>query len=160
MLKTTLDKHAPLKKRVVTIRSAASWYTDEVTQEKRKHRCLERKWRKTRLVADRQNYLLQCNVVNNLIISLKSSHYSTVINESSSDQNILFKTMNKLLQKSAEKSYPPSSDATSLVSLFADFFVNKIDNINSKLEERNNAMLSGRMVPSEQCTSELILSFQ
>lgn len=121
---------------------------------------MSREWRKTRLVADRQNYLLQCNVVNNLIISLKSSHYSTVINESSSDQNILFKTMNKLLQKSAEKSYPPSSDATSLVSLFADFFVNKIDNIHSKLEERNNAMLSGRMVPSEQCTSELILSFQ
>ena len=72
VLRSLLDKHAPVKERVVTVRPSAPWYTVEVTAEKRKRRQLERKWRASRLPVDRVHYVHQCNVVINLIKSLKS----------------------------------------------------------------------------------------
>ena len=72
VLLSLLDKHAPVKERVVTVRPSAPWYTAEVTAEKQKRRQLERKWRASRLPADREQYVHQCNVVINLIKSRKS----------------------------------------------------------------------------------------
>ena len=90
----------------------------------------------TRLLCDREQYVNQCYVVINLIESLKSSYYTDIINEHSSDQNILFKTVGKLLQKSTNKRYPPSSNDTALANSFADFFTSKIDEIHHGLVER------------------------
>ena len=73
----------------------------------------------------------------NLIATLKSAHYTSIINERPSDQSILFATVNKLLQKPSEKRYPPSVDNTALANPFPDFFINKIDKIHSKLVQRN-----------------------
>ena len=75
-------------------------------------------------------------MVNNLIVTLKSVHYTSIIDEHSSDQRILFATVNKLLQKSSEKRYPPSIDNNALANSFADFFINKIDKIHSELVEK------------------------
>ena len=97
---------------------------------------LERKWVSTRLLCDREQYVHQYYVVNNLIESLKSTNYTDTINEYSSDQRILFKTVGKLLQKSTNKRYPPSSDDTALANSFADFFTSKIDRIHHGLVER------------------------
>ena len=76
-------------------------------------------------------------MVNNLIATLKSAHYTSIINEHSSDQRILFATVNKLLQKPSEECYPPSVDNTALANSFAYFFINKIDKIHSKVVQRN-----------------------
>ena len=133
VLRQLLDQHAPKKKRQVTVRPSAPWYTSDVVAEKRKRRGLERRWRASRLQCDRDQYVRQCCVVNNLIATLKSAHYTSIINEHSSDQRILFATVNKLLQKPSEKRYPPSVDNTALANSFADFFINKVDKIHSKL---------------------------
>ena len=106
------------------------WYRKNI------RRRLERKWHSTRLLWDREQYIHQCYVVNNLIESLKSTYYTDIINEHSSDQRILFTTVGKLLQKSTNKRYPPSSDDTVLANSFADFFTSKIDKIHQGLFER------------------------
>lgn len=133
-----MDKHAPVKRRVVTIWPAAPWYTNEVSVEKRRRRRLERKWRRTRLQADRQEYTHQCCVVNNLIKSLKSSYYTTIITENSTDQRVLFNTVSKLLQKQSTARYP-SSCSDALANSFADYFIDKIDRIHATLIEKNFA---------------------
>ena len=46
-LASILDKHAPVKRCVITIRSAAPWYTEEIKTEKKKRRRLERRCRAT-----------------------------------------------------------------------------------------------------------------
>ena len=93
----------------MTIRPFAPWYSPIVATEKQKRRRLERKWRKTRLQSDREAYQYQCCVVNELISSLKSTYYTSLINEHSSNQRVLFRTVNKLLmQKSHETRYSPS----------------------------------------------------
>ena len=136
VLRSLLDLYAPLKRRTVTLRPSAPWYKPEVVVQKNIRRRLERKWRSTRLLCDREQYVHQCYVVNNLIESLKSTYYTDIINEHSSDQRILFKTVGKLLQKSTNKRYPPSSDDTALANSFADFFTSKIDKIHQGLVER------------------------
>ena len=117
-------------------RNSAPWYKPEVVEQKNIRRRIERKWRLNRLLCDREQYVHQCYVVYNLMESLKSSYYSDIINEHSSDQKILFKTVGKLLQKSTNKRYPPSSDDTALAKSFADFFTSKIDKIHHGLVER------------------------
>ena len=154
VLRSILDKHAPLKQRLVTVRPAAPWYTAEVTDEKRKRRRLERKWRKTRLEVDRQEYVYQCGVVNNLIKSLKSAYYTEIITEHSTDQRVLFNTVKKLLQKPSEVRYPPSCDGTSLANSFADFFTSKIERIHGSLMEKNIADTGLEVNLPSECTSE------
>ena len=79
-------------------------------------------------------------IVSNTFISatesLRSTYYTDIINEHSSNQRILFKTVGKLLQKSTNKRYPPSSDDTALANSFADFFTSKIDKIHHGPVER------------------------
>ena len=48
-------------------------------------------------------------------------------------QRILFQTVDKLLHKRAEPSYPPSSSDMDLAERFADFFNNKIVDIRNNL---------------------------
>ena len=114
-----------VKERVVTVRPSAPRYTVEVTAEKRKLRQLERKWRASRLPADRVRYVHQCNVVINLIKSLKSEYYSFIIKENSGNKKFLFKTVQKLLQKPTVSYYPPSKNDRILADEFATFFTTK-----------------------------------
>ena len=66
-LLSILDKHAPEIQRQITVRPSAPWYTQEVTDEKNKRRRLERK---SKMQSDRERYVHQCYVVNNLICNL------------------------------------------------------------------------------------------
>ena len=118
VLRSLLDRHAPIKQRVVTVRPSAPWYSSEIAQNQRIRRKLERKWRSTLLPSDRELYVHQCSVVNNLIDSAKSTYYTTVITDFSGDQKMLFKTVNKLLQKQKVQQYPSCfPDSTSLSSV-------------------------------------------
>ena len=93
----------------------------------------------------------QCSVVTNLINSQKSEYYTSVINEHSGDQRVLFKTVNKLLQRSSVKRYPPSPDNISLANSFADFFTSKIDKIHCALTEKQVTMGPAPVISSECC---------
>ena len=101
-LEALLDSHAPLKRKMVTIRPHTPWYTEEIATEKRKRRSLERRWRSSRQPSDYQNYVIQCDVVNNLLSKSKASYYRDVIENSKHDQRVLFQTVNKLLHTKLE----------------------------------------------------------
>ena len=83
VLSSILDKHAPLRKRVITIRPRAPWYSEEIKEQKVICRRLERRWRRSRLTSDYQSYTEQRTVVKNttkeiiLIVnlSLESGHF-------------------------------------------------------------------------------------
>jgi len=112
-----------------------------------------RKWRSTRLQSDRQHYVNQRGVVIHLISSLKSEHFTNIINQHSSDQKVLFKTVNKLLQKSPVRRYTASHNDTTLVDSFADYFTEKIEKIHQSLSLREEK-ISGppTLDPSIQST--------
>ena len=58
---TIADKHAPLKSRSVTIRTDCPWYTEELAQEKRLRRRLERQARRSGLQVDHDSFADQKN---------------------------------------------------------------------------------------------------
>ena len=74
------------------------------------------------LLTASMQYVHQCNVVINPIKSGKSEHYSSVIKENSGNQNVLVKTVQKLLQKSTVNYYLPSENDRMLADEFATFF--------------------------------------
>ena len=91
-LSSLVDKHAPLKTRIVTVRPSASWYNENIMTEKRKRRKLERRWRRTGLAEDRVRFIDQCRVVNKCVEKARMDYYSGVIAENQSDPKRLFAT--------------------------------------------------------------------
>ena len=116
-LSSLVDKHAPLKTRIVTVRPPASWYNENIMTEKRKRRKLERRWRRTGLAEDRVSFIDQCRVVA----------------ENQSDPKHLFATFDKLLHRKSKAKLPHSEDHESLANDFADFFTDKITAIREEL---------------------------
>lgn len=97
VLGTLLDKHAPMKRRTITIRPKALWYNTNITEAKRHRRQLERRWRFSKSLSDRTAFVNQCKVVNNLIYGSKQVYYNSLIDENSANPKLLIKIVNKLL---------------------------------------------------------------
>lgn len=148
-----MERHAPLKKRILTLRPAAPWYSDEIRKEKTERRKLERCWRATRLTIDRELYVNQCNIVNTLISTSKKKFYSSVIAENKSDQKILCSSFNKLLNRKSEQKLPSCENASELANKFADFFVDKIVEIRSNFSVENENPLIDEFACSYELTN-------
>ena len=95
-LSSILDKHAPLKLRMVTIRPAAPWLSEEIKLERRIRRRLERKWRRSGLPEDRIRFIEQNRIVNQLLFSARSQYYTKLIDENCLNQRKLFGIVSKL----------------------------------------------------------------
>ncbi len=67
-----LDKHAPLRRKTITVHPQAEWYTSEIELEKRKQRKLERIYRKSLSSTDAQDFLVQCTYYSELLVCI---HY-------------------------------------------------------------------------------------
>ena len=80
-LSKVVDVHAPLKTRFVYSRPSAPLYSEEIAEEKRKRRKLERRWRKSGTEADKLQYPNQCSRVRKLLKSSKISYYASLINK-------------------------------------------------------------------------------
>ena len=155
VLQSLLERHASLITKLVTICPSAPCYTLEVKEEKTKRRRLERKWLATAQQVHHDNYMHQCVVVNNLINSQKSSYYTSIIQEHSADQKILFSTVNKLLQKKTMQHYPSTSSSEVLANNFADFFSDKIVKIHRGLAEKQITDIGPSPHLEDVCSVEL-----
>ena len=133
VLSSILDKHAPLRKRVITIRPLPRWYSEEIKKQKVIRRRLEGQWRRSRLTSDYQFYTDQRTVVKNTIFKSKMDYYSSLIYSAESDSKTLFRTITRLLHRKADKLFPTSSSAVDLANKFVHFFEEKIVNIRSNL---------------------------
>ena len=134
VLKSTLDVYAPERTRQVVLRPCAPWYSSDISVQKNIRRKLERNWRRTRLPADRERYVVQNSVVNDMIASRKHIFYSSVIQENSGNSGLLFKTIEKLLHSNPVRRYPSGPNNSSLSESFVDFFNDKIVQIRNDLD--------------------------
>ena len=125
-LQNILDEHAPMKQHIITLCPSAPWYTDEIREEKKKHRRLEGCWQSSWLCINWQISTEQCKLVNNMLKCAKSSYYSSIIFNNTSNQKILFNAVDKLLHWRPEKRYPTASSTVKLANNFAEFFHNKM----------------------------------
>ena len=133
-LSSVLDKHAPLKSRMVTIRPAAPWFSEEIKLERRIRHRLERRWRRTRLPEDRLCYIEQNRIFNELLLSVRSQYYTKLIDDNCLNQRKLFGIVDKLLHRSPAPQYPSCSSVADLANRFIGFFGEKIITIRQELE--------------------------
>ena len=78
-LASLVDHHAPKVLGTITIRPNTAWYTEELMDDKRLPRRLERKWRSNKLDYDKQAYGEQCATVALRLYDAKTLHYAAKI---------------------------------------------------------------------------------
>ena len=111
------------------------WYSDAIHEARRLRRRLENKWRKSRLDTDKNKYLEQKQVVQDLICEAKGVYYHDKLFSADSKQQ--FRTLNTLLNNTA-KLLPAHDSLSELTDRFADFFVDKIHKIRQNLDLDSN----------------------
>ena len=130
-----LNKHAPMKKLSVTIRPAAPWYSEEIKLAKRKKRQLERRWRATRSLCDREAYSHQCKALKTLLSASRRQYYLNLVTENQSNVRSLFLIFSKLLHRRCEAKYPKHDTPASLANDFIFFFRDKIRKIRHDIDQ-------------------------
>ena len=129
-----VDKHAPLKSRMVTIRPAAPWFSEEIKLERRVRRRIERRWRRTRSPEDRLRFIEQNRIVNELLFSARSQYYTKLIDDNCLNQRKLFGIVSKLLHRSPAPQYPSCFSVADLSNKLIGFFGKKITTIRHELD--------------------------
>ena len=90
--------------------------------------------------------------MNDVLYKAKEQHYSAVIHENAHDSKLLFRTVDKLLQRSIDKRYLSANSDLELANVLADFFSAKIVQIPDELLVRKEK-LRERTMEDFECTS-------
>ena len=158
VLRNTMDILAPVKSRTIVLRPNAPWYNENIGNEKTKRRRLESgRWRSSRLESDRLSYIEQCGVVNTMLYKAKEFYYSSVIQDNAHDTRLLFRSIDKLLQRQTERHYPSADNdkQLQLANAFADFFTAKTERIREELVLRKNRLVHSPSLAKPICLSWL-----
>lgn len=138
-----LDKHAPVKEKVITVRKPTPWNTDDIKSYKAAKRKAEKKWRKTKCDADLATFKEKRNLFNSHLKDLRRKDLAKKIGENKGNSKALFKIMNKALHRKQDLPLPPQKDDETLATEFSDFFEKKISDIRQKLDTTNNCSRIG-----------------
>ena len=131
----TLDKHAPLKEKIMTTREKKPWYSEEIRQQKRIFRKSERIWKKngtpealSALKVERMKY-------KHMLRKSKTETIQNKVIECAKDSKKLYKLVSELLGFKSENPLPPDRTDKELSEDFADFFMSKIAKIRDALND-------------------------
>ena len=155
VLHDTMDILAPVKPRTIVSRPNAPWYNEDIGNEKRKQRRLEHKWHSSRLESDRVSCREQYSVVNTMLYKAKESYYSSLIQDNAHNTRLLFRSIDKLLQRQTEQHYPSADNDQQLANAFADFFTSKIERIREELVLRKSGLVHAPGQAKPTCLSRL-----
>ena len=132
-LSQLLNKHAPLKSKIIRTKPPNPWFTQALQKLKLAKRRLERIWSRTHSLEDHKNLRSATNQYHAAIIKAKRTYNSSLISSSSANPRQLWKNVNKLLHRTSLPALP-SYDSLSLLSQsFAKFFSDKIHKLHTSL---------------------------
>ena len=148
-LSNILDKHAPEVERTVILRPHAPWYTESLRIAKQERRRRERKWLKSGLTVDKESYKAQCEYYKSLLTKSKTEFHTNQIAEA--NQRDLFRVIDKLTSPKVNCTLPEHDSAKDLADSFVQFFNDKIEKLQQKLEATDMPPLSVEI--NETCTT-------
>ena len=132
-LTDALDKHAPLKRRIIINRPKIPWINDDIIQLKYKRRRLEKKALKIDLPGDKVR-----NQYSALLKSARVNYYSNLIDlidQCAGDSRKLFCVVNSLSREPLETALPEHDDPIKLASEYGTFFLKNIEIIKENLDK-------------------------
>ena len=133
-LASALDRHASLITKSIPARPLVPWFNDEIKEARRLRRRAERRWRRSGLEADFLAYKAIKNKTNNLMNEARKVFFTDFVEENCCDQRKLFLATKRLLGSENVVEYPQFDDKIALANKFSDFFIQKIDTIQTKLD--------------------------
>ena len=122
VLRSLVDKHAPLCTKSVTIHPVTPWYNEEINEAKKLRRKYEKRWRKSQLTVHREIYIEQKKTLSELINHAKTNYYTDKVMACGKDQKSLFKVINTLLSKDNSSLLPTYSSLEEAFEDFAQFW--------------------------------------
>ena len=130
-----LDKHAPVCTKVVRLREARPWYSEEIAHEKAIRRTKEKKWVNSKSEQDHNEYKCQKNLVTSMLSSGKVDSITKLnaIVDAGSDQKALLKIEKRLLGQTKQSVLPHHDCKQTLANSFSKFFIGKIEKIQSDI---------------------------
>jgi exonuclease III len=138
-LTNILDKHAPMKKIKITIRNKTPWTSDEIRPDKTFKLKLERKWLRTKLTIDEQNYKRQRNKFNALLRDIRSKRLTKDINENRNDLRRVHQIIGNAMYLNDEKNLHHDQTGIDLPEEFINHFHDKTNNIRNTLDEEDKS---------------------
>ena len=134
-LAAVLYKHAPMRKKVINARPLVPWFNEEVKLARREKRKAQRKWRRTGRREDMLDCKAKKNYVNQIMNEARMKFYQNFFEENNTDQRKLFAAAKTLLNHGDQRSvFPPCVDKLKFPNQMGQYFVEKIRNIHSKLD--------------------------
>jgi exonuclease III len=132
-----LDKHAPKNKIKITVRNKTPWTSEEIRPDKTLKRKLERRWLRTKLTIDEQNFKEQRNKFNALLRDIRSKRLANDINENKNDLRRVHQLIGNAMYLNDEKPLPPEQDGINQPEEFINHFHDKTTNIRNALDEED-----------------------
>ena len=90
-----------------------------------------------------------------MLYKAKEFCYSLVTQDNAHDTRLLFRSIDKLLQKQTEKQYPSADNDQQLANDFAYFFPAKIERISEELALRKSGLVHSPGLAKPACLSWL-----
>ena len=149
-----LNQHAPMKTITPKGDNCKNWYDDNIHEERKKRRKLERKFKKSGLEVERQMLQEQSERVVRLIKQKKTHFYNQKFRDANCKET--FRLLNSLLTADRSRPLPSGFQDKDLAEKFSSFFVGKVRDIRSELDAlQNNIALSDISDHPEPCMSHL-----
>ena len=122
-----LEKHAPLRQVRRHYRPITPWFNSECRAMKRKTRCFERRYRRSRLETDRNSWLSQMRSGQEFYKRVQDMYWQTLVDESSGNARKLWNTMSTMMGSKRRSPVQPDLSA----DIFLRAFCDKVDDVRS-----------------------------
>ena len=133
-LSNILNKHAPLKSKLIRPKPSNPWFTPALQKLKSARRHLEKIWSRSHSTFDLKLLRSATNHYHTSIIKAKKLYNSTLLSSNLTNPKKLWNTINKLvLHRISKPSFPSSFNLDSLPQSFATFFLDKIHKLPSSI---------------------------
>ncbi|XP_062599561.1 uncharacterized protein LOC134261111 [Saccostrea cucullata] len=134
-LRNILDKHAPEKEKIVTIRPSLPWFTKESRLLKTRCRSAERKWRGNKTPDNDHAFRCTKRAYRKNLRYNRYQHINSNIAECGNDSSKMYKLIFGLIGRKNCNPMPPNASDASLAEEFSSFFMDKILAIRKSLDD-------------------------
>ena len=146
ILREKADEFAPIKTKEIKIKPNAPWFDSEYKTLRRKRRKAEKKYKKTKTLQDKNEYIKLRKETTEMAKSKKISSIAQKIEKGTSRS--LYQVVNNLTDSRKASVLPSAKSDEELANSFLDFFNQKIEQIRSKFPpqeapRKNNRIPTG-----------------
>ena len=157
-LSALCDKHAPATEIVVTELPDTPWYTSDVRHVKTECRRWERKWKRTKLAIDFEIYRSHQQRLKTARDKAKADYIKNKLDCATTPKET-YNILNHLLHKKNTTPLPQHDSEDALATVFADFFVEKINKVREHFPSTSSSLL-GTDAQQPPSPSTVLTEFQ